>query len=745
MSGIALQGARCRACRTAVLQSFLSISGTPVPAAVHRPHLSFPSLPIRRRALPLVRTQAFSERNSAGSPNIETTQPEDTAEAAPEQSLGKSKHIPWYLEESQTQTRPHNEQVLPPLPKNPPPILSDLLHYVSMDAGLDDLALLDLREVDPPPALGANLIMVIGTARSVKHLNVAADRTARWLRATHKLRPVADGLLGRNELKIKLRRKARKAKLASSVGANISTKDHGLTTGWICVNVGGVENGKSETAEEPDYEFVGFKDVDEKARIVIQMVTEEKRAELDLEGLWNKYLLKNTTNQEDTTGTQADGQTDKKVDSHPDLQNNGAGTPSNQISSNTPSRRGSGYEQRRGIHTKSSLQSEPSTAPSGINPQPLDHPGHIHPPHPSTPTSSPIPTLFEQLLQLPPDQIQRELGNGPHDQDSSLFLRSLHHYSSGPYAETGLLDRLKVIRSIVEWGHPGYTKSDIYDAFKDLAVSGYEIPEDEALKTVETLLFSHTPSDKPAIGPSRSDSPNLELALQVLDHMSLCGMDILSQEVFIMFHKASAYPTHVRRHERSSDNSHQVENVMRVRPADYGRTQRTQKRLRILRAAAGVQFDTDHYLDLLRIHFHHGNFDEFWRRWDRLTLKQEPHTKEHYMLLFDLHAELGNESLASKCMFKWFPMMAREEPPVELDEELARSALGCLSVADPTIQRKVSEGPQRSTSVSMLRECVSLLNLEQNLDDQYEKRHDEERDLEWEDRDEEEEEEYRRM
>jgi len=157
--------------------------------------------------------------------------------------------------------------------------------------------------------------MIIGTARSVKHLNVSADRFCRWVRKQYKLRPYADGLLGRNELKLKLRRRARRLKLAQSVGNTVAVNsDDGITTGWICVNMGPVDEAvlheteaaaevavmeseqctsTEETAEgedeyeNPDPEYVGFGSRTNSPRIVVQMFTEEKRAEMDLEGLWD--------------------------------------------------------------------------------------------------------------------------------------------------------------------------------------------------------------------------------------------------------------------------------------------------------------------------------------------------------------------------------------------------------------------------------------------------------------------------
>ena len=183
---------------------------------------------------------------------------------------------------------------IPELPDSPPPILPVLTDYIFKDLGIDDLKFIDLRALDPPPALGANVIMIIGTARSVKHLNVSADRLCRWLRSNWKLAPYADGLLGRNELKIKLRRKARRAKAASQTGALIRDKDDGVTTGWICVNAGLVKDdqvGEQQQRQQEDTAvFEGFAPIARGTRIVVQIFVEEKRAEVDLESFWAANL-----------------------------------------------------------------------------------------------------------------------------------------------------------------------------------------------------------------------------------------------------------------------------------------------------------------------------------------------------------------------------------------------------------------------------------------------------------------------
>jgi hypothetical protein len=83
-------------------------------------------------------------------------------------------------------------------------------------------------------------------------------------------------------LKLKLKRKAKRAKLVGLPHENEA--DDGVRTGWVCVNVGTVEAGVEEGGEEEGY--VGFGRKTEGTKIVVQMLVEEKRIELDLERLW---------------------------------------------------------------------------------------------------------------------------------------------------------------------------------------------------------------------------------------------------------------------------------------------------------------------------------------------------------------------------------------------------------------------------------------------------------------------------
>ena len=308
--------ARCSNCRVALLNAIAPYAGLPIRPATRATHP-------RVRARDNHAKQYFStsriwksdlvqqQRQEQLPPSEETGLEAEQYAEANETLDSSASATPWYLqvESPQRASNPLLErQQIPELPADPPPLLKPMLEHISINLGLDNLTLFDLRKIDPPPALGANLIMILGTARSEKHLHVSADRFCRWLKTTYNLTPYADGLMGRGELKLKLRRKARRARLLSNVGSSeTSTTDDGLRTGWICVNVGTIEDGRASVEDHTkQHGYIGFGSEAEGARVVIQMLTEEKREELDLEELWGK-MLRRHEKKEDRISKAQDG------------------------------------------------------------------------------------------------------------------------------------------------------------------------------------------------------------------------------------------------------------------------------------------------------------------------------------------------------------------------------------------------------------------------------------------------------
>ncbi|KAF3935731.1 hypothetical protein ABW19_dt0209064 [Dactylella cylindrospora] len=174
-----------------------------------------------------------------------------------------STETPWYLQSPPPPApkrfvSPLIEQ-MPPLPPNPPENFESLMNYLLKDLSLSKLKVMDIRGLDPPPALGQNVIMILATARSERHMNIAADRCSRYMRGIlHGAQIYADGLIGRGEMKLREKRERRKGKRRTA------EDEESMRVGWICVNSG--------------------------QGIVVQIMTGWKREQLNLEALWSRKI-----------------------------------------------------------------------------------------------------------------------------------------------------------------------------------------------------------------------------------------------------------------------------------------------------------------------------------------------------------------------------------------------------------------------------------------------------------------------
>ncbi|KAF3923962.1 hypothetical protein ABW21_db0200634 [Orbilia brochopaga] len=170
---------------------------------------------------------------------------------------------PWYLQEP-LQPAPRRfvspliEQ-MPEMPPNPPETLEPLLNFLLKDLSLSKMKVMDLRGLEPVPALGPNVLMILATARSERHMHIAADKCCRFMRGMLGGADVyADGLMGTGEMKLRERRERRKGKRRTA------EEEEGLRVGWISVNSG--------------------------QGLVVQILTGWKREELNLEGLWSRKI-----------------------------------------------------------------------------------------------------------------------------------------------------------------------------------------------------------------------------------------------------------------------------------------------------------------------------------------------------------------------------------------------------------------------------------------------------------------------
>ncbi|PLB41760.1 RsfS/YbeB/iojap family protein [Aspergillus candidus] len=626
------------------------------------------SLP-RSAGRSLVSTAHRTQLERPANPSTHATRVKE--ENAAGESEAPSTHIPWYLQEEGLPLEP--EQVasrdkLPELPEDPPQILPVLLDYTFKDLGLDELKLFDLRGLETPAALGANVIMVIGTARSVKHLNVSADRLCRWLRTNYKLTPYADGLLGRNELKIKLRRKARRARVATRSGATFDEKDDGITTGWICVNAGVVE--KAPAPETPDPNFEGFGSVAAGTRVVVQIFTEEKRAETDLDGLWQSTLDRAERQQLRASQEQPDAPS-------PNVRSR-AFHPTQPLSSdcenfsiprspvNLP------FEQIRRIHSSRSIRS--------LHQDPTV--GHVPPKMPvnagmagaRATAGMSAESLLGHLSRLPDEKALWELGDGPADRSSTLFLQLFHGQLAKRSEEEAALARMELSCIAIARRHPAYSKESLCDAFKECSAVGYRVSDNLGLQVASALLTSRPTADAAAESPGWLPLVDRELALVVFNHLSLRGTDLLNLNILNPLYHAATLPAH-----ESLDPHH-------------GDPTLGSQILSWLAGAIDRPFHPDEARPFMATLFRNGDFDRFWTLWRRTALQGRPHPPADYAMLFQLHADLGDVRRARDVVTTWAPMMGRETPPVPVQGPVAEHLVRCILLVDPAIRDREAEG-----------------------------------------------------
>ena len=500
----------------------------------------------QRRGVAISRTLLSNfQQHQLGSP---ISKEQDALNAEDAVANAKQAHeaadlTPWYLQVDPPQRASNpllERQQLPPLPPDPPPLLKPMLEQISIDLGLDDLTLFDLRSLDPPPALGANLLMVIGTARSEKHLHVSAERFCRWLKATHKLSPHADGLLGRGELKLKLRRKARRAKLLSNVGSSETRiTDDGIRTGWICVNVGIIQDGREAIGDRSGQQgYVGFGSEAEGAKVVVQMLTQEKREELDLEDLWGKMLQRHERKESRTSIDQKELQVDQRPgesslsEQRPDPESPFLTYPRALKHPVLGKSINNMQTQRRFI--SSSAVDDPSSN--------TDHDdstaGSLHQQTEkvravvSMPQGHILPSLqshIKFLKALARPFAIKALGRDSFDVDSTIFLESFY----GTYPHTPEAAHwechLALVARAIEIGHSGYTKSRLAELLHEMQSS--VVPEQRVFELVFQTLLIPNYEKKIKYRVSTLTKESLRGALVTLDAMHSHGYDIETLDI----------------------------------------------------------------------------------------------------------------------------------------------------------------------------------------------------------------------
>ncbi|KAI9649835.1 ATPase synthesis protein 25 mitochondrial [Ciborinia camelliae] len=642
--------------------------------------------------------------------------------------------VPWYLQVETPQTTPttlSERQRIPDLPDLPPPILQPMLQHISVDLGLDDLTLLDLRKLDPPPALGANLIMLIGTARSEKHLHVSADRLCRWLRSTYKLRPSADGLLGRNELKLKIRRKSRRAKLLGSAADD--NGDDGIRTGWVCVDIGVVESPDMHANAVPEGDgFVGFGRRTDGVRIVVQMLTEEKREEIDLEKLWGGILRRSGQSEVEDVEVTEDAEVEEPLSTS-------ISQPSQHTPGSTIKSRGFQIPQTRQFHTSAQRKSDTpmNQQPNGILSS-SQQDGKLENSRLTELQQSVLSDFslgeFEKaknnvleysannveldwqqfllyqlrlyLENVPVEQAMSDLGKGYVSGDTS-FLKCFKETVAGvrhpDHPASFKWDYVFWLFHYAQHiGHPWFKAIKIQNLFRKFEKEHFDdsdISDEYYHKIIRTIL------EPDRRVPDKSHAPTrlrILFALKVIQTMHRRGHKILTEKMFVTLQEATErileldIPT-VQPKATINDSFKIPTRAMTP----------IQRRIHTLMINLELPtFSDESRMRLMQLYAGNGHWIAFWDIW-RLPLRQfKPQSADMYAYMFQRVAETGHQKGCIKTLRTWIEDLDREDPAVKLEGDIAEAVKACLLVAYPGVEQEAIANPEKPGEwVSLWRRC----------------------------------------
>ncbi|PYH41565.1 uncharacterized protein BP01DRAFT_360217 [Aspergillus saccharolyticus JOP 1030-1] len=271
----------------------------------------------------------------------------------------------------------------------------------------------------------------------------------------------------------------------------------------------------------------------------------------------------------------------------------------------------------------------------------------------------------------------------------------IHSYTSsakGPTSaehppESPLTDQLDALLSGNQYEQlSGPNKQKIYDTFAQHTADGGAVPDHLGYYIVSVLLTPRFPGD--AEFPDQVPDADKELALRVLDFLSLQGTPVLTMGVFAMLYQAAAFSPP----QPSTGTSDTTTTTATNSSKDDLRNNATLRISRIINALH-LPYHPDDARTLMTMLFQNEDYESFWKLWRRIPLRGEPRIAEDYLMLFNLHAKLSDQRRVEECVLTWFPMMEREDVSFEaLDGEIARAVARCILVVEPYMWQKRAGG-----------------------------------------------------
>lgn len=491
--------------------------------------------------------------------------------------------------------------------------------------------------------------------------------------------------------------------LGAAGASETPNADDGITTGWVCVNVGSVENGKDAPQQEQRKDFVGFGARSGQAKIVVQMLTEEKRSEVDLEGLWQGMLEREHRKMEGERRAWA--KLDQQVDSNEDGRNDKHQSLKHSfppaVATSYPAQQVRRFHSSTSRHRADDVRSTTIEEPDEDELEPYLLPDELQPqtgPLSDTAAAVTLQTHVDYLRKLKPSIAISMLGNGAHDQDSTSFLRTFHA-AMPAFAEsrhhTSLIDlhchALKI-------GAPGYDRRHLLDVFNRVQESGFAVSESTFHQGLEAILLSPHVLDPAFVGRDAAFNGrsalqrSLGISFELLEQMEANGFEPRSEEILLLILDGISNPRFLdppntpeedRMYLASHDLAkflHQYRRAILHQPSFTGAPSTSPLSSPIHGAISPRTLITIHTA-LLRIALEHTLPNEIWASWRAVPRLLLPRPPEMYGMMFNGIADAGNQKVAIMVLETCVPEMVREEPQVKMEGEVAKGVVRLLKVA----------------------------------------------------------------
>ncbi|OAA66550.1 hypothetical protein SPI_01126 [Niveomyces insectorum RCEF 264] len=662
-------------------------------------------------------------------------------------SNGSADNVPWYLKvdvPKHAALAPHDSP-LPDLPINPPTVLQPLLTFSADDLGLDALTLLDLRALDPPAALGPDLLMLFGTARSERHLHVSADRLVRWLRK-YGIHAHADGLLGRNELKIKLRRKARRAKLLGNLGAMMqpgtAVVDDGISTQWVCLTATTTTTKRpSEEGRVVDAEgrVSGFGSADRlgaNTTLVVQMLTEAKRQQLDLETLWTRALQRSLQRRADAG--------EETLELAPSSRAADAASEPAAVSPLA----GSATATDATVHLPQQLQQQQSRSFStslrrlavGSDEiaaqltQPLLSELDLVQLEQQVAGNGGLKVqLLTQLTRyldsLPRPAALEALGSVGGSGDASApttpgqLTRVARYCMRDPPAVDTWAFRSWVHATALRLGHPAYTLAGLGELIREMQAGGLDVPREHFVRLLSGIFAvprdGLTVESVAALQQEQSD-----LALRLLDTLYERGQAIIANDILVAVIASLARSSRVIGESAADaavdeleydvgDADGRLDDGVPDRVAAAAATGQLQALLEQVQREARLPCPTESDLMvLLDAYATQNSWTRFWQTWRMPPQHGRARSARLYAFLFRRMAETRHQARCIDALRWAVQEMEHEDPPVRPVGGVSEALKACVRVADPQAEilaRNLTAAGDAKTAKLANREFVRLL------------------------------------